>query len=158
MTNLSNISDIATQEQNTTGTMTPILTIGPEDGTFLKIVNRVARGDEIGVPIYAGLLDSGGNPLPDDTRMALRFEAPADDGPTVVSVPLENIRAYNDLSIQEQQNEEYVDRVKHQIKGEALGVRDVDKMEVAIESSAQIDWSQTGTRMEFEPSAVTISG
>lgn len=156
MTSLSNISAIATEETNTTGTMTPILTIEPKDGTFLKIVNQVARGDEMGVPIYADLRDGGDNALPDDTRVAIRFEAPADDGPTVVSVPLENIRAYNDLSITDQQNEEYVDRVKHELKGSALGVRDVDKAEVAIESSAQIDWSNS--RLQFEEKAVSIQG
>jgi len=54
--------------------------------------------------------------------------------------------------VKEQQNEEFIDRVKNVLKGNALVVDDVDRMYVALESSAQIDWSNS--RLQFDESAV----
>lgn len=152
--NLSNISDIATERQNTTGVMSPILEVQPQDGVTLLIENTVERGQQSrGVPIYAELKDSADNNLPQDTRMAIQFEAPTDDGPKVVSEPLENIRVYRTLSILDQQNEEYIDAIKHVLKGSALQIDDVDTMYVAIKSDTQLDWANS--RLEFESDAVT---
>ena len=154
MTSISNInSDIVTEMQNTPGVMTPILEISPEDGTTLVIENFVQRGDQTrGVPVFAEFFDSNGDPLPKGTEVKITFEGPADDDRQTVSVPRKNIRPYNGLSIQDQQNEEYIDRVKHVLKGKALVIEDVDTAYVEIESSAQVDWSQ-GSRLQFAEAA-----
>ena len=154
MTNISNAnSDVATEKTNVTGVLTPILEIDPEDGTTLVVKNGVERGQQSrGVPIYAILEDSNGDPLPRDTEVAIEFQGPTDDKPSVVSVPRQNIRPYNSLTIQEQQNTEYVDRVKHVLNGEALVIEDVETAYVSIESSEQIDWSNS--RLQFDESAV----
>jgi len=150
---ISNISSLATELTNTTGVLSNILEVQPEDGTQLIFRNHVERGQQsLGIPIFAELQESAGDDLPLDTRLALQFERPADDNPTVVSEPLDNIRPYRALSVKEQQNEEFVDRVKNVLKGNALVVDDVDKMYVALESSAQIDWSNS--RLQFDESAV----
>lgn len=150
--NLSNISDIVTEQTNTPGVMDPVLEAVPKDGTRLVIKNQVERGDAAGIPIYAELQDDDGDDLPQDTRLALMFETPTDDSPRVVSEPMENIRPYRTLSIRDQQNKEYIDSIKHRLKGNALEVEDVDRLYVAIESDTEIDWSNS--RLEFESAAV----
>jgi len=150
---LSNISTIATEETNITGTLDSILEIEPEQGTSIILQNGVDRGDQIvGIPIFAELQDSNGNDLPQDTRIALEYEAPTDDNPSTVSEPKENIRVYRSLSVKEQQNEEYIDRTKHVLKDKMLVVRDVDSLYVSVESSAQIDWSNS--QVTFDENAI----
>lgn len=151
--NLSNISTIATEETNTTGVLDPILKIEPKDGTRLVFKPGVARGSEMGIPIYAELKDSNDDDLPQDTTIALQYEAPTDDNRSTVSEPKTNIRTYRTLSLKDQQNEDYTDSVKHELKGTPPHiVRDVDEFYVSIESSAQIDWSNS--QLNFEEKAV----
>ena len=70
---------MATEKTNVPGVMTPILSIVPEDGTQIQLLNRVARGDEVGIPVIAQLKDSAGDYLPDDTSLVFKFERPGDD-------------------------------------------------------------------------------
>jgi len=153
MSSISNIANEATEQTNTTGVPTSILDIQPEDGTVLVFVNGVQRGDQVqGIPIYADLRDSNDDPLPLDTEISLEFEEPSDNRPSTVSEPRDNVRPYRSLSLKEQQNEEYLDRVKHVLKGPALLVEDVDTLSVVIDSSKQIDWSNS--RLQFAEEAV----
>jgi hypothetical protein len=151
---LSNVSSVAEEQQNTTGVLDPILAIQPENGTRLVIQNAVERGQQtLGVPVYGEFRDSDGNPIPLESRLALQFEQPADDSPSVISEPFENVRPYRSLDLKEQQNTDYVDRVKHVLRGKGLVVGDNDTLYVSVESSAQVDWSNT--RVQFAESAVT---
>lgn len=153
MASISNISDVTTERTNTVGVLTPILEIDPEDGTSIVLINAVERGQQsAGIPIIADLRDGANDPLPEDTRVAVEFERPNDDNPTVVSIPFEDIRPYNTLSISDQQNEEYIDRIKHRLKGSALEIEDVDSAYISIESSAQIDWANS--QLQVVPEAV----
>jgi len=152
MKQLSNISSEATEQTNTAGTRTPILEIQPDDGLTFLIDGQVARGNERGIPIFAELKDSSGDDLPQDTEIALEFETPNDDQAYAVTEPKKNIRAYNTLSVKEQQNEEYIDAIKHTLKGGGLAVEDVDRLYVSIKSSAQIDWSNS--RLTISENAV----
>ena len=151
---ISNISSIATEVQNITGKRDPILEVTPEDGTAIVIEGAVRRGDEIGIPIYAVLEDTNGNDLPQDTEIALEFQGPTDDQPYAVTDPWDNIRAYNTLSVKEQQNEEYIDSVKHDLKGQRLVVEAVDTLYVSVDSSAQIDWANS--RLTIDGNAVQV--
>lgn len=148
MANLSNISEEATQKQNVTGVMTPILTFSPDDGLAFIIENRVPMGSAVGVPIYADLRDTNGDPLPLDTEVALQYQRPTDDDWQTVSMKWRNIQNYNSRTISEQQNEEYIDRAKHELKGDRLAVRDIDMWAVSILSSKEIDWSQSKLYVE----------
>ena len=152
---LSNISAEATEQTNTANELTPILEIQPTSGTRLILLNGVERGQQVmGLPIFFDPKDGNGTDLPADTRMVLEHERPTDDSPNVVSEPKENIRAYRSLSLTDQQNEEYVDRTKHVLKGNAqqLVVGDDDKLYVSIESSDTIDW--TYASLTFDENAV----
>ncbi|WP_336001449.1 hypothetical protein [Halorientalis halophila] len=152
---LSNISDEATERTNTPGEMTPILELQPEDGLAWIIEAMVARGSQAGIPIFGGFYDSNGDPLPQDTRFAVQFETPNDDDRQTVTEVYEHIRDYLTLDLKDQQNEEYIDSVKHVLKGSRLVVEDVDTLYLSIESSAEIDWSQSGSRVSISEDAVT---
>jgi len=153
MASISNISDVTTERTNTVGVLTPILEIDPEDGTSIVLINAVERGQQsAGIPIIADLRDGNDDPLPEDTQMAVEFERPNDDDATVVSIPFEDIRPYNTLSISDQQNEEYIDRVKHRLKAPGLEIEDVDSAYISIKSSAQIDWANS--QLQVVPEAV----
>lgn len=139
---LSHLSQEATQETNTTGETTPILTITPDDGVLFRLLNHASSGNP-GLPVIAKLQDTNGNDLPADTKLIFRVKRPTDDEPVSVSVAEDNIAAWNGLSTAEQRNEENIDSVKVQLKGNAINVRDKDTLRVEVNSSAQIDWANS---------------
>lgn len=156
MKQLSNITQrkvTATERTNVPDVLSPILEFEPDDGIGLIIRGMVATGEADGFPIYADLRDSNGDPLPVDTSLAFQYERPSDDDRTTVTHVQDNIRVFNSLSINEQQNAEHIDQVKQVLKnteaaqenGETptLGVRDIDSLYVSVESSTQIDWSNS---------------
>jgi hypothetical protein len=140
---LNYLSDEANQKTNKTGVTTPILTVEPEDGTLIRLLNQVSTGDGGGLPIFADLRDSNDNPLPTSTDMVLRVKRPTDDEPVAISVKEDNIATYNQLTISEQRNTDNIDSVKHELKGGAVNVRDKDTLRFEIDSSTAIDWSNS---------------
>jgi len=159
---LSNATSYADERQNVPDVMSPILTFTPEDGLMLVIRGMVSAGSERGFPIYMDLRDSNGDPLPEDTQLAFKYKAPGMDDAQTVTHPLDHIRPWTALSLEQQQDEEYIDRVKTILKntdvalqrGEVpdLRVRDIDELRVSIESSAQVDW--TNSRLYVDRNAV----
>lgn len=155
---LTNRSDDATEMENIPDVFSPILAIQPDSGLGLIIKGLVAQGDADGVPIYADLRNADGEQLPTPTEMGIQFEAPGDDDRTTVTHKLSNIRAYNSLTLDEQQNPDHIDRVKHVLKGtEAakdegqmpqLGISDVDTAYVSIECSDVINWDESAVYID----------
>ncbi|WP_436924962.1 hypothetical protein [Halosimplex amylolyticum] len=145
LTNMGSQNVDATEEQNVTGQMTPILTLSPIDG--LKLILEQRADGESGIPMYAELKDSNGDDLPLDTELVLRWDAPGKTQPEVVSEKLENIRPWRTLSLTEQQNTDYEDQTRIDLNGRRLEVLDIQNFEVAIRSSEQISWPNS--RIEF---------
>ncbi|WP_144901357.1 hypothetical protein [Halobellus captivus] len=148
MQDLSNIHEYATELTNTTGQADPILAFSPDEGLLLELINRATRGSAPGIPVYMDLRDSNDDPLPIGTSVQVEFERPSDRNRNVVSEERDNIQPWNNLSISQQQDEEFVDSVKIPLLGKALQVRHIDTVYVSIESSAQIDWSNSQFYME----------
>jgi hypothetical protein len=138
---ISHLSDVVTQATNTAGVETEILEIVPDDGTMLRFLNRVSTGAAEGIPVFADFRDSNGDPLPADTSVVITAQRPTDDKPVQVSMQEDNIAAWNQLTTAEQRNEENIDAVKIELKGEVINIRDKDRLFIEVESSAQIDWS-----------------
>ncbi|WP_435349001.1 hypothetical protein [Haloarchaeobius sp. HRN-SO-5] len=140
---LSHLSDEATQETNVTGTRTPILTVQPEDGTMLSLINRVAKGDEIGIPLIMALKNAADGYLPPDTSLLITVKRPTDDSPIPVAQATGDIAAWNSLSTKEQRNEENIDEVKVELLGEKINVRPEDVLRFELLSSEQVDWANS---------------
>ncbi len=140
---LSHLSEEATQEQNTPGILTPILTFDPENGTLLRFLNAVSSGSALGLPLFLDLRDSNGDPLPVDTKLIFRAVRPTDDDPVAVSVAETNIAPWTNLTVAEQRNEENIDAVKVELVGDAVNIRDKDEIRLEVDSSEQIDWTQS---------------
>jgi hypothetical protein len=137
-------SNYVTTETNTAGQRTPILEISPKDGVGVVIHNSVDVGQKrAGFPIYADLRDSAGDQISLDSEIAIGYESPTDDSIQVVSIPLSNISTYRKKTIQQQQNRENVDSVKHELKGPKLEVRDIDTAYLLLDSVDQIDHAQS---------------
>ncbi|MFC7069493.1 hypothetical protein [Halobaculum lipolyticum] len=151
LSNLGTRQVEATEETNDAGQISSILTLSPIDGMELEVSNMGGAG----FPVQFKLFDSNGDPLPLDTEVYVRWDAPHLDQPEVVSFKLSNIGTFNRLSIKEQQNTEYRDRTRIELKGRSLVVEDIEEMEIAINSSAVVDWSQ-GTEFYFDDKAVTV--
>lgn len=149
---LGSTSDYVTTSQNVTGELTPVVTVSPEDGVGLVFRNMVAMGDKRGLPLYAKLKDGSDNPLPIDTEVALGYEAPTDKSLRVVSTEFSNISTYLKKTISEQQNEDNIDSVKHDLDGSEVQVRDIDEFYVLVNSGTQIDHAHS--EFYFEDSAV----
>lgn len=143
MSEITHLSQYATQKTNSTGELSPILEFDPENGTVEQIKNNVEKGSEEGVPVYMDLRDANNNPLPNDTEVLFRVDVPSKEQPIVVSERLENIAAWNSLSLTEQRNDENVDAVKLDLKGKVINVRHFDLLRVDIVASAQIDWANS---------------
>ena len=150
---LSNATSYATERTNVTGVMSPILTFQPDDGLMLVIRGMVSAGEERGFPVYADLRDSNDDPLPEDTELSFRYKSPQMDAAQTVTHPIDHIRPWNSLTLNEQQDDEFIDRTKIELKNtdQALAqgeipqvrVRDIDELRVSVNSSAQIDWSNS---------------
>lgn len=140
---VSNLDAEATENTNTAGVMTPILTFEPEEGTYWTLNNRVPMGAASGIPLIMDLRDSADNPLPTDTVLLLRNEKPGDSEPTAVTVEQSNISSWNNLSIKEQLNEENIDAVKVELKANKVNVTHRDELTVEVNSSAVIDWANS---------------
>ena len=149
---ISNVSTEATEELNVTGELTPILRVQPEDGLALIFKNSVNRGDEAGIPLAANLEDSNGNDLPLDSDLALAYKQPGDTRETVVSETRDDIEPYRALSLAQQRKEDFIDATKIELNGARLVVRDIDELLVLLDSSAQIDYSNS--RLSFNEKAV----
>jgi hypothetical protein len=145
-------SDVVETETNTTGVMTPIARVTPERGTFLRLLNRVAKGSERGVPIYAKLRDSNGDLLPVSTKLQFEISPAGTDERMKVSKRQDQISVYNSYSIQEQRNADNVDATKmilttpENMGGDAVSDiewSDIQDLFVSAKAAAQIDWSQS---------------
>ncbi|GAB7012033.1 hypothetical protein [Halolamina salina] len=138
LSNLGTPKVDATEKTNVPGQMTNILEFQPIDGMVLTLSNRGG-----GIPFQMDLRDANDDPLPLDTDLEIVYDAPHLQRPQTVSESLANIGTYNRLSIAEQQNEDYVEQTRISLNGRELVVRDIDIAAVAIESSEQIDWSNS---------------
>ena len=164
LSNQSSNKVVATEETNVTGVMSPILTFSPEDGLRLVLQGMVESGSARGFPIYADLNQGDGSDMPEDTELAVQYERPEMDQPQTVTFTLDHIRPWNSLTLEQQQDEETIDRVKVELKNTdsalakgvmpQLGVRDIDDLHVSVNSSAQIDWSQS--RLYIDRNAVQV--
>jgi hypothetical protein len=143
MTEITHLSQYATQRTNTAGKREPILEYQPENGTVAQIKNAVAKGREAGVPIYFKFRGANGNPLPDDTEVLLRVDVPSKTEPLVVSEKLKNISSWNAISIGDQRNEENIDQLKLELEGRVINIRHFDTLTVELKSSAVIDWANS---------------
>jgi len=138
-----NSSNYVTTQTNVAGQLTSVLEISPDDGVGLVVHNSVDVGDREGFPIYIDPRDGANNQLPLDTELAIGYEAPTDDSFRVVSIPLSNISTYRTKTIQQQQNRDNVDAVKFELKDSRLEIRDIDTAYLLMNSSTQIDHSNS---------------
>jgi len=146
---ITDSSDVATQKTNTTGRLSPILEIQPNDGTELIIAGAGERGERTeGLPIYQKLRSAANTQLPADTTFAIELEEPSDDKPKVISEPEKNIRQYRTLTLTEQQNVDFVDQVKNTLKVPGIIINDNDKLYLSVDSSAQISWADSQSIIE----------
>ncbi len=152
LSNLGTDQVEATERTNVTGQMTPILEFSPIDGMEMDIENYSSGGE--GVPIIAELRDSNGDLLPLDTQLTIEYDAPHLDKPDVVAHTRSNILVYRENTVKEQQSEDYRERTRLNLKGRELVVRDIDSALISIESSEQIDWSNS--RVYIDGDAVTV--
>ena len=150
---LGSTSEYVTTEQNSPGRLTPALAISPESGVGLRITNRVEMGEKRGIPIYMKLVDVDGNPMPIDTEVAVGYEAPTDSNVQVVSDKLDTIQTYRKKDIDQQQDSNNIDSVKHILNAKALDVRDVDNAYILIDSDVEID--HAASEIYIEQSAVS---
>lgn len=138
LSNLGTEKVEATEETNVTGQMTDILAFSPIDGIHLTLSNRGG-----GIPFQMDLRDANDDPLPLDTQLEIVYDAPHLQRPQTVSETLGNIGTYNRLSIKEQQNEDYVEQTRIALNGAMLEIRSIDSVSIAVNSSEQIDWTNS---------------
>jgi len=154
-------SSLVEKRTNAPGQMTPILHITPDRGNLIRVLNQVARGDSLGVPVYMKLKDSNGNDLPVDTVLQWEFSPSNSDSTYRVSRQVSNLGFYNNNTVSEQTDVDKIDRAKQtltepEFRGQSpvrhLQWTDIEDMFVSINSDAQIDWANS--IFEVDPAAV----
>ncbi|WP_136688323.1 DUF3800 domain-containing protein [Halorhabdus amylolytica] len=153
--------DMVDTRQNVPEQMTPILAVSPERGNMIRILNMVARGDQVGVPVYGDFRDSNDDPLPVSTSLQWEYSPSNSDSRFKVSREVSNLSFYQNTSFAEQANQDYVDESKHvltqpEFEGSDtvrfLQITDIEELFLSAEGTAQIDWSNS--RIEVDPSAI----
>lgn len=153
-TTLSNISTEATVEENAPGVLTPILRFTPDDGLAFLVRNNVSKGEREGTPLAAKLLDSDGDPIAIESKIAFGYKAPEDDDFTVVSELRDDISAFRQLSLVQQRNEDFVDSTKIELDSEVVGIRENDELLILVESPDVVDLTVDGSRVSLDETAV----
>lgn len=153
-------SDQVTVSQNTAGVMTEIFSIDADDGTLIRLLNRVSMGSKRGLPHYADLKDGANADLPINSKLEWRFRPAGEETFQRVSERVDTIGPFNQLSLSEQRDEDFIDAVKIDLQAPpgsetqgsvpGLRVRDIDEMALFLESSAQIDWTNASLYLEPE--------
>ena len=157
-----NAGDFVTQLTNSPSSpgATPIAEITPDRGLFVRIANAVSKGSERGVPVYMRLRDSNNNLLPASTAAYFEMEIQGQEQAHKVSAKRAQISHYvaNDLTTQ--RNTDNVDTSKFVLQrpetspvsqpASALEVRDIDSLYFSIDSSAEIDWSNSEWYVDTE--------
>jgi len=151
-----NSSEEVTTHQNATASpeATPILEIEADQGQFLRFLNQVAKGDEVGLPVYGDFRDANGDPLPINTTLYWAVKPAGHTNKLSVSEVLRSIDQYHTLTITEQRNTDNIDAVKHTLQAPEstpnggqpiphVDVRDIDSLYLMADSPAQIDWAQS---------------
>ncbi|MFC7226308.1 hypothetical protein N0B31_02750 [Salinirubellus salinus] len=132
---------------------TPIVKISPSRGLFLRIANQVAKGSNVGVPVYMDLYDSNGDPIPPNSAVFFALEVQGMEQPVKVSAKKSNLSFYVANDITTQRDEDNIDNAKIVLQRpetsatdepiQAINVRDIDAMYFQLEASAAVDWSQS---------------
>lgn len=147
--------DFVSTFQNVTGAPghTPIFEVNPDRGLFIRLANQVASGQEIGVPVYFKLRDTNSNALPASTSAYFTMQVAGQEQAQKVSAKRATIQHWNSNTISEQRDDDNIDAAKFVLQRpetsptsepvNALEVRDVDALRLEIDSSAQIDWSNS---------------
>ncbi len=138
LSNLGTEKVDAVEKTNVPGQMTDILAFQPIDGIHLTLHNRGG-----GIPFQMDLRDANDDPLPLDTKLEIVYDAPHLKRPQTVSETLANIGTYNRLSIKEQQNEDYIEQTRIGLSGAKLEIRSIDWVSIAVNTSTEIDWSNS---------------
>jgi len=145
-------SDIVETETNTPGVMTPIARIVPDRGTFLRLLNHVAKGSEQGVPIYGKFRDSNGDLIATSAKLQFEISPAGTDETMKVSKRVEQISVYNSYSLQEQRNADNVDATKvvltspENMGGDPVANiewADIQDLYLSMKAPVEIDWSQS---------------
>jgi len=137
---------------------TPILGIDVDRGTFLRFLNEVAKGSEIGMPVYADLRDSNDDPLPVNTSLYWELIPAGFTSGLVISEEMKSIDQYNRLTISEQRDADKIDAAKFTLLAPETAsgsgpvpyhdVRDVDELYLVADGPTQIDWGNSSVYIE----------
>ena len=148
-----NATDLVENYQsNTAGQESDVIEVAPPRGTLVRILNRVARGDNVGFPVYAKLRNSDGNHVPTTTKLEWRIEPATGNRDLTVSKRFESVSAYETTSLQEQRKSENVDNVKHVLTtpesqgGEPVPyhtINDIQAFKLVAIGPEPIDWNQS---------------
>ena len=146
---ISNGSDEAREEQNATGLMTPILAISPEDGTKLQFSN-VSIGGSRGLPLYTDLNVADGSDIANTTELLIATKEPTEEAYTVESEKEDSIHIRNNLSITQQQSEEFNHNITHKLDARSLTIYQDEELWIMVKSPDQVDWSQSRLKIGRE--------
>jgi hypothetical protein len=131
---------------------TPAVEISPDRGRFIQLLNKLAKTDSLGVPIYMKLRDSNGDHLPPSTSGYLALKLSGMEEAVRVSAKHGNFSHYLANDITTQRDTDNVDAATWELQEpeteggdpvKSITVRDIDALYFNIDSPQAIDWSKS---------------
>lgn len=118
---------------NTTGKLSEIAKITTPDDLLYRVPN--------GALLVMDLRNSANEKLPADTKIVVGAKPPIKNFPS--DVDKKSYRVYNSLTIPEQYDEEKNVLCKLRTKGKGVRLKEGNELQIWIESSEQIDFSNS---------------
>jgi hypothetical protein len=130
-----------------------IIEISPDRGLFLRFLNQLQKaGGAVGMPVYLKLRDTNGDHIPANTSAYFALQVQGMEEPTKVSEKRGNLSFYLSNDITTQRDTDNIDGSLFVLTAPEtdgsdpipkLDVRDIDRLFFKIDSSAEVDWSQS---------------
>ena len=130
----------------------PIVEISPDRGLFIRLLNKIAKTTEPGIPVYMDLRDSNGDPLPPSTSAYFALKLQGMEEPAKVSQKRGNISFWTSNDITTQRDTDNVDGslfvlTRPETEGgqtvPQIDVRDIDVLYFNIDGAAAVDWDES---------------
>jgi len=149
-----------TAQDGESGHATNVLTFSPDRGTAVRILNNVAAGASVGLPLYMKLLDSAGNDLPTNTTVYLAVRRAGQSAFHRISEEITSIGHYIRTDLTKQQDADNVDASKIELhypeasgkegRPSSVTIRHIDEFALVVESAGVFDASKSFAQIDTD--------
>ncbi|WP_353634604.1 hypothetical protein ABSL23_02295 [Halobacterium sp. NMX12-1] len=147
-------------QANDAGHESQVLSYKPDRGTAISILNAVAAGSSVGVPVAMKLRDTNGNLIPTNSTVYFAVKRAGQSSFHRISEEVTGLGHWHRTDLTTQLNTDNIDNSKVELQyPEASGktgtpsnvtVRDIDEVAVMLVSQVEIDPAETVIQVDTD--------